>query len=157
MELKFCTGTSFMFLDLPWKFESNRITRSSSKWRWSLKVIKWSLDDDRVILLDSNFQERSRNIKDVPVQNFSSIAAIIWTQEPIRLTCCQMISGAIYCFQAPFYLLSFPSALTCWVQIFILHKKKLCTNLEYKRLEIVKEANDSTVSSGSVILYQGKN
>jgi len=25
---------------------------------------------------------------------------------------------------------------------------------EYKRLEIVKEANDSTVSSGSVILYQ---
>ena len=91
-----------MFLDLPWKFESNRITLSSSKWRWSLKVIKWSLDDDRVILLDSNFQGRSRNIKVVPVQNFSSIAANIWSPEPIRLTCRKMISGAARSFNAPF-------------------------------------------------------
>ena len=33
---------------------------------------------------------------------------------------------------------------------------KFFTNLEYKMLEVVTEANDSTVSSGSVILYQGK-
>ena len=32
-----------------------------------------------------------------------------------------------------------------------------CHPVEYKRLEIVKEANDSTVSCGSVILYQGTN
>ena len=51
--------------------------------------------------MDSNFQGRSRNIKVVPVQNFSSIAANIWSPEPIRLTCRKMISGAARSFKAP--------------------------------------------------------
>ena len=54
-------------------------------------MIKRSLDDDGVILLDSNFQGRSRYIKVVPVQNFSSIAARTGSPEPKRLTCDEMI------------------------------------------------------------------
>ena len=86
MEPKFCTDTTFMFPELPIKFESNRITLTLSKWWLSLKVIKWSFVDDWVIVLDSNFLGSSGNIKVVPVQSLGSIAASIWALEAKRMT-----------------------------------------------------------------------
>ena len=86
MQPKFCTDTTFMFPELPIKFESNRITLTLSKWWLSLKVIKWSFVDDWVIVLDSNFLGSSGNIKVVPVQNLGSIAASIWAPEAKRMT-----------------------------------------------------------------------
>ena len=85
MDPKFCTGTTFMFPELPIKFESNRITLTLSKWWLSLKVIKWSFVDDWVIVLDSNFLGSSGNIKVVSVQNLGSIAASIWALEAKRM------------------------------------------------------------------------
>ena len=93
MEPKFCTGPTFMFPEVSKKFESNRITLSLSKWWLSLKVMKWSFDDDWVTLLDSNFVGSSRNIKVGTVQNLGSIAASIWALEAKRMTICEIIRG----------------------------------------------------------------
>ena len=86
MEPKFCTDTTFMFPELPKKFESSTITQSSTNDHFITFNDNHHFDNVRVILLDSNFLGSSGNIKVVPVQNLGSIAASIWALEAKRMT-----------------------------------------------------------------------
>ena len=85
MEPKFCTGTTFMFPELPKKFESSTITQSSTNDHFITFNDNHHFDNVRVILLDSNFMGSSGNIKVVSVQNLGCIAASIWALETKRM------------------------------------------------------------------------
>ena len=55
MEPKFYKVPTFMFLELHKKFESSRVTQSSSNDHFITFNDNHHFDNDRVILLDSNF------------------------------------------------------------------------------------------------------
>ena len=86
MQPKFCTDTTFMFPELPKKFESSTITQSSTNYHFITFNNNHHFDNVRVILLDSNFLGSSGNIKVVPVQNLGSIGASIRALAAKRMT-----------------------------------------------------------------------
>ena len=69
--LIFGKSATFMHFDPHKKFQSDQITHSSSKWWLSLKVIKWSFDNDRVIWINWNFLWRSKCINVALLPNIS--------------------------------------------------------------------------------------